>query len=367
MIASKRKGRGMATGSDLWYIRLPDGRVLHARSTEALRRYLKRGRLPWAIRVRRSADDPWQTLDRTPQFADLLPAESEPEAHTAPSDQATTPVRELHAVGVRGVLEELVHALDTSLHRAKLMTTAMAGLGMGITLLIADRVVPRLGDWEWAGLLGAGMVSLLLFSICASILTQMTSLELSRSRSALFSEIRAGLFGYILRLTCVLGLIGGLMLGLILLLRALPGWIGPDETGGGSEVLLNVLHGTRWLLEVVCGPILALAMLLMGPILIVEDHSIWQGLREWLSLLWKHLGRVYLYQAIAFAVAAVMTLPLMLPIVLVGGRPTSLSEAAPFYLLSGLALTPGLAYLLVAHVFLYLNLRYEFFHSARER
>ena len=35
--------------------------------------------------------------------------------------------------------------------------------------------------------------------------------------------------------------------------------------------------------------------------------------------------------------------------------------------LTGLALTPLIAYLIVANVFIYLNLRYEFFYSARER
>jgi hypothetical protein len=33
----------------------------------------------------------------------------------------------------------------------------------------------------------------------------------------------------------------------------------------------------------------------------------------------------------------------------------------------GVSMTPMLAYLLVAHVFVYLNLRYEFFYSMRER
>ena len=55
----------MATSSDLWYIRLPDGRVLHARSTDAMRRYLKSGRIPWESRVRRSPDDTWQPLQQT--------------------------------------------------------------------------------------------------------------------------------------------------------------------------------------------------------------------------------------------------------------------------------------------------------------
>ena len=367
----------MATSSDLWYIRFPDGRVLHARSTDAMRRYLKSGRIPWESRVRRSPDDPWQTLDRTPEFADLLPAENreaEAPAEPASSAKAKAPAADLRTLGVRGLVEELFNAFDSSLQRTKLTTAAITGLGMGITLMIGVVASPLLRDWAWAGLLATGFVLLILFSICTSILTQMTALELSRYRPAHFSEIRSGLFAYVVRLTCTFALIGGTILAMIALLRALPGWITPtahEEIGLGLETLLNIINGSRLLLEVICWPILGLAMLLLGPILIVEDYSIWQGLREWLNMLRQHLGRIYLYQAIAFAFAAVMTLPIVAPILLasgfMGGKPLSLGETVPFYLLIGVALTPMLAFLLVAHVFIYLNLRYEFFYSARER
>ena len=63
----------MASSAEHWYIRLPDARVLRARSTEALRHYLKSGRIPWDSRVRRTADDPWQTLDTVEEFVDLVP------------------------------------------------------------------------------------------------------------------------------------------------------------------------------------------------------------------------------------------------------------------------------------------------------
>jgi hypothetical protein len=139
------------------------------------------------------------------------------------------------------------------------------------------------------------------------------------------------------------------------------------------ETLLQLVNGTRFLLEMICLPVLGFAMLLMGPIFIVEEYSIWRGLREWIGMLRQHLGRIYVYQALAFAFAAVMTLPLIVLVVLAfgfaGGNPHTLSlgEKVPFYLLVGIALTPMLVFLLVAHVFIYLNLRYEFFYSARER
>ena len=377
MLAAKQKGTGMASSADQWYIRLPDGRVLRARSTEVLRQYLKLGRVPWDSRVRRSADAPWQTLDRTEEFADLAPAEEASPSEPNPRTKARPAAPELRTLGVRGLVEELFNAFDSSLQRTKLVAAALTGLGVGIVLVIrsvADPLLPS--EWKWAGYLGATFPLLVLFSICTSILTQMTALELSRYRPARFSEIRAGLFGYAMRLTCALSLIGGAIVGLIVLLRCLPDWVAPapaPETGFALETLLNVVNGTRLLLEVIGWPILILAMLLMGPILIVEDLSIGQGIREWLGMLRQHLGRIYLYQALAFAFAAVMTLPLVAPILLASGfvggnpHPLSLSESVSFNLLVGIALTPMLAYLLVAHVFIYLNLRYEFFYSTRDR
>ena len=372
----------MASVNDLWFIRLPDGRTLRARNTEALRRYLKTGRIPWESRVRQSADAAWQTLDRTPEFANLVPAdragEEEAAVSEAPvSNQTRSSGAELRTLGVRGLIDELYNAVDNSLQRTKLIAAAITGLSIGVVLVLADVAIPLLPrDWTWIGYLGGAFIILVLFNICTSILTQMTALELSRLRPAQFSEVRAHFFTYIVRLTCALSLVGGSILGVIFLLRMLTAWLSPGDAGQpglGLETLLNVVQGTRRLLEVVCWPILGFALLLMGPIFIVEDHSIAQGLREWINMLRQHLGRIYLYQAIAFAIAAVMTLPLILPVLLAfglaRGTPQSLSlgESISFYLLFGVALTPMLAYLLVAHVFIYLNLRYEFFYSARER
>jgi hypothetical protein len=372
----------MATSNDLWYIRLPDGRTLRVRTTEMLRRFLKTNRIPWDSRVRRFPEDPWQTLDRTPEFADLVPAdnaeaEEAPAGITPPQSKSRGTGSELRTLGVRGLVDELCNAFDISLQRAKLTAAAVTGLGIGVTLVLSDvafQLLPR--DWLWAGYLGTTVVILVLFNICTSILTQMTALELSRFRPAHFSEVRTGLIAYAVRLTCATVFVGGLILGLIVLLRWLPVWLHPADApkpGPGLDTLLNVVNGTRLLLEVICWPILGFALLLLGPIFVVEDYSIGRGLREWIGMLRQHLGRIYLYQAIAFAFALVMTLPLIVPVLLAfgfaGGNPRTLSlgESVPFYLLVGAALTPMLAYLLVAHVFIYLNLRYEFFYSARER
>ncbi len=373
----------MASSADIWYIRLPDGRILRARSTEALRHYLKSGRIPWDSRVRRSAEDPWQTLDRVEVFVDLVPKGSalgDSHLGEAPGNEAAPrpkkPGAELRTLGMRGLVEELFNAFDSCLQRPKLATAACTGLGIGLVWMLGEVAAQLLGERAWIGHTGAALAVLVVFSTCISILTQMTALELSRFRQARFSEIRAGLVGTIARLSVALGLVGGAILGFIVLLRSLPGWIAPAgeaEIGMGLEMTLNVVNGARLILEVLCWPIFGVAMLLLGPIMIVEEYSITRALREWLGMLRQHLGRIYLYQALAFAFAAILSLPLVLPVLLArygfigNAPPPSLGASAPFYLLAGVALTPALAYLLVAHVFIYLNLRYEFFYSTRER
>ena len=49
------------------------------------------------------------------------------------------------------------------------------------------------------------------------------------------------------------------------------------------------------------------------------------------------------------------------------GDATGLVERIALWVLGGVALTPMIAYLMVANVFIYLNLRYEFFYSPRGR
>jgi hypothetical protein len=365
----------MATTPDIWFVLLPDGRILRSRSTEALRKHLQAGRLPRDVRVRRSAEEPWQTLDQVSAFADLAQREEAPEEAPEPQVKAR-PLPELRTLGLRGLVDELFNAFDSSLQRPKLTTSACSGLAIGVVLVFANMTLQMIpAEWHWLGYLVTAFVLLILFSVCTTILTQLTALELSRYRPAQFSEVRGETIGHALRVTCALGLVGGAIAGFILLMRALPDWLvsSVEEPGPWIEMAVNVITGARLIFEVICWPILGFALLLLGPIMIVEEHSVVRGLREWVGMLRQHLGRIYLYQAIAFAYAFVLTLPLLIPMLLafsyVGGlsRSVSLGESVPFLLLFGVALTPMLNYLLVAHVFMYINLRYEFFYSSRDR
>jgi hypothetical protein len=121
------------------------------------------------------------------------------------------------------------------------------------------------------------------------------------------------------------------------------------------------------ILEVVFWPVIALAPLLLSPILVVQDCSVLGAVREWWRLLRQHLGRIFLYEALATTLAGVFTVPLLIPIAFANwsmGSTDGVVQVAVTVLCS-IALTPLIAYLLVANVFIYLNLRFEFFHSAR--
>src|SRR5262249_4865401 len=89
-----------------------------------------------------------------------------------------------------------------------------------------------------------------------------------------------------------------------------------------------------------------------------------RGVREWLALLRRHLSRVILYEALAISFGVLATLPLLAPVWLAGGAAlgdgaTVSVKDAVLCVLGGLALSPLLAYLIVANVYIYLNLRYE--------
>src|SRR6516165_2289041 len=62
----------MSQAVDTWYVRLPDGRVLRAASTEVVRRHIDSGRIPTASRVRRSPNEEWAAIDWTEEFADIV-------------------------------------------------------------------------------------------------------------------------------------------------------------------------------------------------------------------------------------------------------------------------------------------------------
>ncbi len=354
----------MAEPSDVWYVRFPDGRVLRAGSTSAVRHHLESGEIPLESRVRRSPEQAWAHLDRIAEFADLVPAR--PRRHTPPP-ATRLPVPppqnndlQLHTVGVRSLIEELLKALDSTLVKGKLTAAALLGLTAAVLLMLAGRY--RFGADLWAPLpwVVAGFVVLTLHGLCAVLLTQGTFVELSRLRPATREEARARLWGNALRLMLAELLTGGILVLLIVGLR----WVeGSLEGQANLDILLGIAASVRLVLQVVLWPVLGLGLLL-GPILVIEECSVTRALGQWWSMLWRHLGRLFVYEALVAALALVLCLPLLFPVLLAGGASSAAELGNPivsatFAGLGGLALTPLLAYVSVANVYIYLNLRYE--------
>jgi hypothetical protein len=367
----------MSAASDAWYIRLPDGRVLLARSTAAVRHHLESGAVPLDSRVRRSPLDAWSSLEKVEAFADLATfalgrGRRGNGQRPPPVDGSAPPGRgqamALESVGVRALATELTSALDSTLVRTKLVTAALTGLAAALVLLLG-RLLP-----EGLGLPGPpllwvcqGLVLLVVLAWCTTVIGGLTYVELAHLRLAHWSEATAGLARNIARLSLAyLVVCGGVLLGIILL-RLLPEWLlTPEHMAGladGRDALAAAATVLALVLEVILWPVLGFALLL-GPIIVVEGCSAGQAVRQWAGLLRAHLGRVFLYEALAAAVAGVAALPFIIPVELAAWTAPTAGAAASaadvtVWLLRGLALTPAIAYLTVANVFIYLTLRYE--------
>ncbi len=352
----------MATAADTWYVRLPDGRTARARSTALLRDHLRAGRIPWGSRVRRPGAREWLPLRDVTEFADAHPTENQERSASPPTA----------FVGVRGMIEELIVAFDRTLHRGKLRVAALTGVFGAVGLIALDLVSSfPAGLWSVLGYVAAALLLLLVTAVGSVLLTQMTFVELDRHRPARAAEILDGLAWHTLRVVLAHGLVAGVLIGLVLLLRGAAPWVAESDLGDGArDALVTALVVLRLLIEVVCWPVLGLAVLLLGPLLVIEEYPVWMGLREWAGMVRRHLGRIYLYEALALAPALVLAAPMLLPVALVGssvGDAAGPAERITLAVLGGLALTPAIAYLAVASVFIYLNLRYEFFFTPRER
>jgi hypothetical protein len=360
----------MSPTSDAWFLRFPDGRVMRAASTEAVRAHLENGRIPPDSRARRDHGDPWVPLGRTPAFSDLVrsgrrhdPAHTtpEPNAHNGGPRNTHEP---LHLVGARGVIEELMSALDSTLVPGKLGVAVRTGLGLGmlaLLFLILRQFLPE----SWTLLLGiiALVAGLVEASICAVTLTQMTFIELSRLRPSTPEEVRTGLGKFAGRLAGALLLVVGGLLAVLYLLGRAPEWIAPLEPPALAEGLTALVAVLRVLVAVAVWPLLGLALLL-GPTVVIEEGSLSHSLTLWGGLLRRHLVRIILYETLAATVAFVVSVPFIFPVVVAAGPALGdgvVAQATAYVaaVLLGLAVSPALAYLTVANVFIYLNLRYE--------
>jgi hypothetical protein len=377
----------MSSTFDVWYIRFPDGRVVRAPSTATVRAQLGAGRIPPECAVRRGPDDEWVALGGASEFADLVGARlanGSPDVAVAPGRRAGAappepggiaarldPAR-LQTVGVRGLVEELLAALDSTLVRRKLTVALVGALGVGLVLGLTPVRLAAFGltGTEVAWLVTCGLL-VLFAALTAALLTRMTYVELSRLRPARWREAFAGAAGLTLQVAVAQVLVLGTTLLLIVALRLLPTWFlgsGPGGEAWSSDVGANTTLVLSMFAEVALWPIFGLALLLPG-LLAVENCSAASALVQWLRLLQRDLGRAFLYEALAVGVGLVATLPLLFPLLPFAG--TSFEHFDPRLgpavvvtktVLTCLAFAPLFAYLVVANLFIYLNLRYEMAH-----
>ena len=364
--------------NDIWYVRLPDGRVIRSRSTVSLRYHVRKGRIPLTSRVRRSDKEDWRTLPEVHELAEsaaVATARSHRgNARANPDGRVRSRVafQESRLLGVRGLVRELLDALDSSLSRVKLGVACLLGMLAGVGWISWKLLDDAFAGTSW--MIAASVWAIvLLLAVCLGItfITKYTALELSKMRQPRSSELWSGMASQTLRLAATLVIVVGAGVALIWLLRELPAWMLRQHEAAWWGHAASATLIVRLILEVVFWPVIALAPLLLGPILIVEQGSFWAAIRDWWRLLRQHLGRIFLYEALATTLAAVFTVPLLIPIAVASwplgdlpGQQQQIVENAVI-VLGGIALTPLIAYLVVANVFIYLNLRYEFFHSAR--
>lgn len=377
---SSTRDRLMSQPADPWYVRFPDGRVIRAANTTVLRRHLDRGRIPFASTVRRSLDEEWVKLEWMEEFADLLKKPAPVNGTKKPptrkkkkrravsagapiSASARLDPRRFHLVGARGIFREMLGALDSTLLPKKLTALVYAGCALGLLGALARLPWPDLGMYQvvlaWA-LAGAGLV---VTAALSGVLTRMTYVELSELRPARLREGVQGLTRRTVRLLLALVWAVGWVVLLLAGLRWATAWLlAPYDMPWPLARLLaaNVLTCASLLLEFALWPLFGLAFLL-APILIVEECSIIQAVRTWRGLLRQHFRAVLAYEAVAVVVAAALALPFALPLLLSAGLMPDerlAASATRAALWAGLLALPA-AYLIVANVFIYLNVRYE--------
>jgi hypothetical protein len=363
--------------NDDWYVRFPDGKVLHAPNTNTVRKNIDRGRIPLQSTVRRSAEEEWVTLAWTSEFADVAKRRAEEakkprrrRAKVATTSNGATHTshrvgpRRLQTVGVRSFFPELLAALENTVMRRKLVAICVSGLLLGSLFALSQYPLPDFGVARlWFNLI-LGLLAALVVAATTALLTRATFVELSRLRPATPQEARLGWTGRTLRLFAAQLLVVGFAVALTLVLRTLPQWLlaGEDQSWAGAwQFAANVALVAGLVAEILLWPVLLLSMLL-APVIVIEQTSLDGGLEHWLRLIRQHPGSVLLYELLAVGVGLALALVAALPLLLLGqpfDERLSVTAATTRNVLLGLPAASLVAYLTVANVFIYLNLRYE--------
>jgi hypothetical protein len=375
---------------DPWFVRLPDGRTIKAKSTASVRHHVEAGHIPLNSMVRRTPDEEWVALAWVAEFADFAsphartvfapgtpPADATPSGERSGVSARLDPMR-LQTVGIRGLVEELIAALDSTLSRSKLVPAAMAGVLVYLGFFVSKALL----DWlvqpaAWVPVAAGTAFAILVLSILNAVLARLTHQELSTLRPARLSEA-AGVVGAAVPAFLANALIAGAALGFLFLMVRVPGWaqsaLADAGMGGTTQeivftpilVVVTVLSLLAWLLVGMCW--------LLTPAIVIEEEGSWlAGLREWRHLLREHFSRIVFYEGLTVLLGIAISLPLTLAVGLALHGYPAVSPSWPVgvgaggnwvtgsvdAVLHGLSAAPLLALMGVANVFIYLNLRYE--------
>jgi hypothetical protein len=374
---------------DPWYIRMPDGRTIKAKSTASVRHHIEAGHIPLNSMVRRDSGEEWVNLVWVAEFADLGARAGQPPAPSSSGGHPTVrsgvaarldPMR-LQTVGIRGLIDELIAALDTTLTRSKIVPAFAAAILISLGFFAARAVHPLVFDPKDLPALPVFVGSaftLVVLSLLNALLAKLTHLELSAMRPARLSDATGTIAGYAGQVLLANAIIAGAGLALLFLMNhvseSADRWLA-DHSGMSErmrEILMTLILVVLTLLSILVWLVVGLCWLI-APAIVVEESSWLAGVREWRQLVREHFGRIVVYEGLTIMLGIAISLPLTLTVnlalrgepAILPGWPVSAGNGGNWIrggahaAIQGLTAGPLLALLAVANVFIYLNLRYE--------
>src|SRR5262249_22489798 len=163
--------------------------------------------------------------------------------------------------GSRGILREMLAALDSTLLPKKLAAAGYAGLGFGALAALSRVPWPDLGAFQVVIPWALGLAALLVFAFLSGVLARMTFIELPELRRARKREGVQGAAGRTVRLLGALAFgVGGVVLVLALLRWATAWLVAPVDWPWplARAIAADVLTVLSLVLEFVLGPLLGL-------------------------------------------------------------------------------------------------------------
>jgi hypothetical protein len=367
----------MIAADDSWFVRFPDGRVIRAANATVVRQYIQQRHIVPGCMMRRSGEDEWRPLERIREFVDALPA-SPARRHTDGEDQpldlaprgtgsgvaARLDRQRLRTAGILPILQEALAALDTSLTPRKLVASAIltALLGTILVTALALASLPTVAAQVWPV---AAAVSVLVTLAAVGLLARLTYVELQRMRPAHWKDGTAGLLSLTCRLTLANAVAAVVLVGVPTGLLALSNWLLSVTASPWHVAGTALAHASAVLaLVVTVGFVpLAVATLLMAPILVFEECSVFAAVRMWVGLVRRNLSRVILNEVVLVAIAGLLAAPFLLAVLTAGlvhvDDRLALTLGSARTVLTFLASAPAVSFVVVANVFLFVNLRYQ--------